>query len=74
MSPEHRINRKLSTQDEKDAWDAYASAALNALITSGGGTSNAAAVAADYATLMLEERRKAFPDKRSSATSEPLNI
>jgi len=74
MSAEYRINSKISDQDEKDAWDSYASAALNALIVKGAGVNNPAALAADYATLVLEERRKAFPAKGRSPSSEPLNI
>lgn len=75
MSAENRTISKSLEQDEKDAWDLYASAALNGLIVKGGGTSgNPALVAADYATLMLDERRKAFPEKERSASSQPLRI
>jgi hypothetical protein len=74
MSAEYRVNSKISAQDEKDAWDSYASAALNALIVKGGGASNPALLAADYATMLLDERRKAFPDKERSASSKPLSI
>lgn len=77
MSPEHRIIRKLSSQDEKDAWDRYASAALAALVaqsSSSGAKSDVAALAADYATLLLAERRKAFPSKQGLLSSEPLKL
>ena len=74
MSAEHRLNSKNSDQDEKDAWDSYASAALNALIIKGGSSGNPALVAADYANMMLDERRKAFPEKKSSASSQPLRM
>lgn len=68
MSAEHRVNTKNSDQDEKDAWDSYASAALNALIIKGGSSGNPALVAVDYANMMLDERRKVFPEKKCSAS------
>jgi uncharacterized membrane protein len=74
MSAEHRITRKLSMQDERDAWDAYASAALTALVTPGSASSDVATLAADYATLLLAERRKAFPPKPGLLSSEPLKL
>lgn len=74
MSAEHRVNSKNSVQDEKDAWDSYASAALNALIAKGAGGSSPAALAADFATMLLDERRKVFPDNARPVNSESLSI
>ena len=71
---EHQIVRNHPEQDEKDAWDAYASAALAALVTPGNANSDVAALAADYATLLLAERRKAFPPKPRVSRSEPLKL
>jgi TorA maturation chaperone TorD len=71
---EHQISRKQPEQDEKDAWDAYASAALTTLVTPGSASTDVAALAADYATLLLAERRKAFPPKASVSRSEPLKL
>lgn len=67
MPVEHRITRKQPAQDEKDAWDAYASAALAALITPGVVDSRQPAIAAQYATLMLEERRLMFSKEPKDA-------
>jgi hypothetical protein len=73
---EHQIVRNHPEQDEKDAWDAYASAALTALITTKGDDNpdDVVAWAATFANLMLEERRKVFPSKPSQARSEPLKL
>ena len=73
---EHQIVRKHTEQDEKDAWDAYASAALTALITTKGDNSqdDVVAWAATFANLMIEERHKAFPSKPTQVRSEPLKL
>ncbi|QOU08046.1 hypothetical protein IM720_15395 [Pseudomonas fluorescens] len=75
MPAEHQIIRKHPPQDEKDAWDAYAAAALSALI-SPGDTPNKqlASTAAQFATLLLNERREIFPEAKGTARSEPLKL
>ncbi|MFW9088186.1 hypothetical protein ACOI7N_27070 [Pseudomonas sp. P2758] len=74
MATENRYVTKTKDCDEKDAWDAYASAALASLITPGVVDQRVAAKAGQYATLMLEERRLAFPDPLATASSSSLKI
>jgi hypothetical protein len=60
MTGEHQIYAKQKQQDEKDAWDMYASAALGAVVMPGAARHEMVALAAEYATMLLEERRKIF--------------
>ncbi|MBJ2254809.1 hypothetical protein PSFL_23880 [Pseudomonas sp. DD1] len=72
---EHQIVRKHPNQDEKDAWDAYASAALSSLVAIGSEPNKlAASKAAQFATLLLNERRELFPEKKATARSVPLKL
>jgi len=74
MPAEHQVIRKNELQDEKDAWDAYASAALTALVNQDSAIEDVTSLAADYATLLLAERRKAFPPKPKPSVPSRLKL
>jgi hypothetical protein len=65
MTGEHLIYAKQKEQDEKDAWDMYASSALGAVVMPGAARREMVALAAEYASMLLEERRKIFAGSTS---------